>query len=263
VSERSSAVLRAFSDPEARWSTTLILSFGLHLACFFFVLVLPSLLPRAAAGPPVYVVDLVSVPAGARAPAPAGAPKAAPPQKKPPPEKAIPLPDRQPRKPPAKKPPEPKRTEVKPAAEAKPTPPPRKPPAEAASERTAAEAPAGVAGGPGAAGTQAGGAGGTGAGGGDAFNLYGSELFRRIEAAWQKPLRTGEAARRTMTVMVRLNLSSTGRVLSLDLVAPSGYEALDGSVLQAIRDAQPFPSFPAELGGAPRLLQFEFVLNPE
>jgi TonB family protein len=273
MSGRVHPALRAFADPEARWSTTLILSFTLHAASFFLVLVLPRLLPSAAAAPPVYVVDLVSIPAGAPAPAPAagggGARPAAPP-KKPEKEKAIKIPDRATPKPAARPTPAPKKPETRTAPEVKPTPPPRKTPppaagtAEAPPDATAtaagAGAPASAPGVPGAAGAQTGGA---GAGLADAFSAYGFDLKRRIDAAWSKPLRTGDAARRRMVVVVRLNLSSTGRVLGSDLVEPSGYDALDRSVLQAIRDAQPFPSFPVELGSAPRMWEVEFELNPE
>ncbi len=61
-------------------------------------------------------------------------------------------------------------------------------------------------------------------------------------------------------IWVRIRCSS-GRVTSLELVAPSGYEALDASVLRAIQDAQPFPPFPSELGSGPQTVQFAFDLN--
>jgi TonB family protein len=250
---------------ELRWRTTLVLSLVLHAAGFGAALGLPRLLPRGSQGPSVYVVDLVSLPAGpvtASPAAPPAAPKAAPPPPKA--EKPIALPERQPKKTPAKKPPAPRETEKRsetkapdPARQpAKETPPPKTGPEGAAAATTRATGAV-----PGDAGTRAGGAGGTGGRASDEYNFYLSLVKRKIDAAWKKPLDpTGQAIGSLATIT--LTLSSSGRVTRLDLTRPSGFDSLDRSVLRAVQDAEPFPPFPYQLGVDTLTVNFEFVLTP-
>jgi TonB family protein len=264
-------------DAAAPWTTTLVVSLVLHLLCFGVALGLPHLMGRGPQGPPVYVVDLVSLPAGVPTPAAplpgGGAPKAPPPPPKP--EKAIPIPDREARKPdPKKKPPE-KKEEPARKPEAKPTPtkpapdkaaqtPPAAPgaPADAAAPGSRGTGPAGGPGAPGGTGAPGGGAGGSGMGQADAYTFYFARLRQTIETNWAKPLYPQtETLRSVLTATVRLTVTSSGRVTSLELVAPSGYEALDASVLRAIQDAQPFPPFPSELGSGAQTVQFAFDLS--
>ncbi len=266
-------------DAPAPWTTTLAVSLVLHLACFGVALGLPRLMSRGPQGPPVYVVDLVSLPAGVPTPAApppgGGAPKTQPPAP-PKPEKAIP--DREARKPDTKKkPPEKKKEEPARKPEAKPTPtkpapdkaaaqtppaPESAPPDAAAPQGSRGAGPAGGPGAPGATGAPGGGAGGAGMGQADAYTFYFARLRQTIEANWAKPIYPPmETVRPVLTATVRLTLTSSGRVTSLELVAPSGYEALDASVLRAIQDAQPFPPFPSELGSGPQTVQFAFDLN--
>lgn len=246
--------------PDARWTVTIILSLALHLAGFGAALGLPRLLPRGSKGPPVYVVDLVTLPAGLLSAAPAGAPPAPPKAAPAPPkaEKPIALPDRQPKKTPAKKPPAPRGPEPRrePAKEAA-------PPQAATGSAAGATAPAAGAlpGAPGGAGTQIGGAGGTGGRATDEYNFYLSLLDRKIRAAWKKPLDpTGQAV--GLLVTITLTLSSSGRVTGLDLTRPSGFDPLDRSALRAVQDAEPFPPFPYQLAMDSLTVNFEFKLTP-
>ncbi|HUD73015.1 MAG TPA: TonB family protein, partial [Dongiaceae bacterium] len=251
---------------------------------------------------PVYIVDLVAPPGPpgpaaapaatpAAAPAPAAPPKAAtppkasvktPPPAKKPVEKAIVLPDKNAKKTPDKKAiekkpvdknPEPVKNseasepEVKPSAKtnetAKPDNAPEPPPT--ANTRPAAVTPGGAQAGTGTTSTNgaavgAGGAGtGTG-GGGDAYNFYLAFLKRAIEKAWNRPVYTGAD---TKSATVSLSLSRAGRVLKLELSQPSGYEPLDRSLLRAVRDAEPFPAFPADLTIETLSPQIVFDLKPE
>jgi len=281
--------LLSLDEPGHRWGPTIVVSLALHLFGFGLVVGLPRLLPPMHNGPPIYVVDLISPPAGrpaSRPPAPGGAPKPTVPAPKPAPrpEKAIPIPDRD-RKPQAKKTPAPKKTPEPHRPEAKPTPIPARPqkpepqpestpeftplpddnrePAAAAGTAAGGTAGAGT-GVIGGTGTAAGGLGGTGSGSADERTFYFSLLRRRIEMAWQKPIYPpGETERRILTATVRLTLTSSGRVTGMQLVQPSGYDALDRSVQRAVQDAQPFPPFPYQLASGSETVQFAFDLTPD
>lgn len=259
------------------WSTLVTVSFVLHAAGFGIAVGLPRLLPRSAAPPPVYVVDLVSLPVSAPgAPPPGGtvapaAPAPAPSK----PEKTIKIPEPAAKKTPPKKPAvkkedrvEPRKTPDKPA----PTPTQSKTPAAAAAaspepEATTAPGPGqGTASTPGGSGPPAarpGVEGGTGSGGTDAYTFYYALLDRKIRGAWKKPLDPESlASRQHLACLVTLSLSSSGRVLSLDLAQTSGFEPLDRSAIRAVQDAEPFPPFPYQLGVSTLTINFEFVLTP-
>jgi TonB family protein len=260
---------------EARWATLVLVSLGLHVGGFVFAVTLPRILPRRAAGPPVYVVDLVTLPAGLPSPSPAP-PAAATARSAPPkPEPPVKIPERAAKKPEPKKP-EPKKTPPKETVK-KPDPKPETPrpdpgpqpapAAESAAAATASAPPAGTtagtAGSQGATGTRPGGAGGTDTGAADDQTFYFGLLNRKIRGAWKKPIfPPNHPAGRTLEARVRLTLTSSGRVIEMDLVASSGYDALDRSALRAVQDAQPFPPFPYTLGTEPRPVVFEFALIP-
>jgi len=253
--------------PAAVWGRTLALSLGLHLFGFALAVGLPRLAPRSAASP-VYVVDLVSLPGGpANVSPPAAA--ASPLKPNPPPapkkeEKAIKIPDRN-KKPEPKKTPEPKSTPAKPKPVATATPgaaPDAKteatPQAQATPARGASMS--GVTGGAGAAG---GGFGGSGAAVADAQAFYTSVVTRNIENAWKKPIYPpAETTRRTFTTQIRIVLTSSGRVSTVEIVIPSGYDAMDRSVLEAVHDAI-FPPFPSSLSLSSLPLAFEMVLTKD
>ena len=269
---------RAALPPEGAgtsWSTLVTVSFVLHAAGFGIAVGLPRLLPRSAAPPPVYVVDLVSLPVSAPgAPPPGGtvapaAPAPAPSK----PEKTIKIPEPAAKKTPPKKPviKQDDRVESKkPPDKPVPTPTPSKSPAAAASPEpeaaTAAGSGQGAASAPGGSGPPAGKPGvegGTGSGGPDAYTFYYALLDRRIRGAWKKPLDPESlAARQHLACLVTLSLSSSGRVLSLDLAQTSGFEPLDRSAIRAVQDAEPFPPFPHKLGVSTLTINFEFVLTP-
>ena len=274
------------------------MSVALHVGAFVLAVGVPRLLASKSGMGPVYVVDLVSPPgpagpaaaAPAAAPAPAGPPKATPPAKAPvkppvppkkPVEKPIVLPDKNAKKPPDKKAIEKKPVEQKPEPVKTATPPePEEASGDAADESTAQDNPqakpavdpaatkTGGSAPPGAAGTATGtattaGAGGTGSGpggGGDEYAFYLSLLKRRIEAAWNRPVYTGAD---TKSATVKLTLTRTGRVVERLLSKPSGYEPLDRSLLRAVLDAEPFPSFPASLTLDTLPVQIVFDLKPE
>ncbi|HEU4403443.1 MAG TPA: energy transducer TonB [Candidatus Polarisedimenticolia bacterium] len=247
------------------WSLTLAFSLLLHLAGFGIALGLPYLLPRLPSSPPVYVVDLVAVSVGPTQPAaPAAAPPA--PAARAPEKKAAPpvkIPGRNAKKVEPKKPEPKKKVEPpKPEASATATPSPSTTAAApgSASKGTVAAGAAGSGSAPGAPG----GPGGTGAGQADAYSFYASLLKRNIEAAWKRPLLAAlglAPGARPPTVLVRVTLTNSGRVTGVDVVSPSGYEAMDRSVLEAIQDAQPFPPFPSQLGVEARTFTFEVVLE--
>ncbi len=255
--------------PSLPWRLTLALSIGLHLIGFFLVFGLPRLLPRPAFTP-VYVVDLVSLPGGPAvgtppaaapesrpaAPAPAAAPKKE--------DKAITLPERGAKKAQPKKTPETKKT-----PEARPTPAksvetknPATPRGTPAPSEPAASATS-TAGSPGGTGAPGGGFGGSGEAQTDALNFYSALVKKNIENAWKKPLYpASETSRKTFTTQVRVIVTSSGRVNSVVIVAPSGYEAMDQSVTDAVHDAI-FPPFPSSLGYPVLALPIEMVLTPD
>ena len=90
--------------------------------------------------------------------------------------------------------------------------------------------------------------------------LGSAELDRNIRRTWTQPVYIG---REILSAMVSLTLSSSGRVLRLDLVKPSGYDPLDRSVIRAVREASPFPPFPHFLGRDDLTVQIVFDLNPK
>jgi len=251
----------------------------LHVAGFAAAVLLPRLIPRGPGGPPVYVVDLVALPAGPTTTLPPSGGGATKSQPSPPapakPEKAIPIPARGHK-------PEPKLTDKKPKstptpAKGQPT-PKDKPndkekavpaPAAATPPATApvATEPSGAAGagsGGTSTGTGAGGMGGTGSGQADAATFYGNLLRQRIEGAWIRPLYPPNwPGLQPPTATVRINLTSSGRVTSVALAAPSDYEAMDQSIMRAVQDAQPFPPFPSQLGRDVLSVSIDFVLPPK
>ncbi len=258
---------------------TLIVSLVLHVVVFGVAIGLPHLLPHGRGSSPVYVVDLVSLPSSGPA-IPSGpgrssrAPKAEPPPPKP--EKPIKIPEPRAAKPEPKPPPaKPKPAEVKPPeTRSAPAEEPRKPSRTPPPEPAAAAAGTGAPGGPatGAEGTAAGegaagvGAGGTGTGPGqaDAETFYAGILRRRIESAWNRPIYPPDwTAPADPTAAVRIVLTASGRVTEATLQASSGYEAMDRSILRAVQDAQPFPSFPAQMGRDTLTVRIDFVLPPK
>lgn len=256
-----------------------LLSLGLHVVIFIVTLGVPRLLASSPKAAPIYIVDLVSFGGGTAGPAapPSAAPSA--PAKSPPsaqpvprpkkaPEKAIVIPDRGAKKTPPK-------VEKKPAPKPEPTVKPGEAPdKDNETETTAAATPAdtqpavaapaaGASPTPGAPGGTPGGtgAGGEGTGvGGDAYNFYLALLDHSIKGAWKRPLYGG---RDVLSATVRLEISRSGRVLRLDLVTSSGLDALDRSVLRAVRDAEPFPPLPTDLSLQTLPVQIVFELNPQ
>jgi protein TonB len=259
-----------------------VLSLVVHVVGFGVTVGLPRILPRSQPGTPVYVVDLVSLPAQAKAKGrPAGGRQ---PKKKPAPvakkkEAAIKLPDRPRKDPPPEKPkpppeptPEPKKVPepTPPMEESSPVPEPltqEAPPAkdEDSSEDGSDQAAASASDGPAMpGGATLGVPGGVGGPMADAYTFYFSLLRRRIENSWQKPIYPPTFSdRRTLLVTVLLGLSSSGRVTSLNLTTPSGYDALDRSILRAVRDAEPFPPFPPQIGRSSLTIPIEFEFKPD
>lgn len=247
--------------PALPWGTTLTLSMALHLLGFFLVVGLPRLLPRPAFTP-VYVVDLVSLPGGPQEASPPPAAAAAPQPANPPApkkeEKAITIPEPRTNRPEPRKTPAPRKT---PEAKLSPAPVPPAAGTAAAPDRPAA--PAQDSGVPGGAGAAAGGFGGAGAAAADAMTFYASLVRRNIENAWKKPIYPpAETSRRAFTTQIRLTLTSSGRVADMRVLIPSGYEAMDRSVLAAVNEAM-FPPFPSSLGYPSLPFTVEMVLTPD
>jgi colicin import membrane protein len=274
-----------------------IVSVVLHVLAFVFVVGVPRLLSSGPSGNKVYVVDLVGLP-GNPAPAAPAAPAAAAPPPPPVPEPPKPAPVKPPetpkaevkKEPPKKAPPKPvvlpdkdaakKTTKVpekvpeKKAPEPEPkaiAPPAKDDAGDAEGEEEAAAGPATPAPAPpattkpGAApagepgGTGTGGSGGSGTGGGDELDFYLTLLKRRIETAWKRPVSTSREMR---SAVVFIELSSTGGLLRLELKTPSGYAPFDRSIIQAVRDAVPFPPFPSGLKMDRLARSIEFQLTP-
>ena len=271
-----------------------IVSIVLHVLAFVFAVGLPRLLSTGPSGNKVYVVDLVSLP-GSPAPASPEPPAAAPATPEPPkpapakppevkkpevkeapkkaPPKPVVLPDKNvpkkttktPEKPPEKKPaePEPKKDEPRETESSEASDGAEETAADAAPPTpTASTSPAKPGGAPaGAPGTGTGGGAGagTGTGGGDELDFYFALLKRRIEAAWKRPVSTSREIR---TAAVYMELSPTGRLLKLELKTPSGYAPFDRSIIQAVRDAEPFPPFPLALKMDRLNPILEFELTP-
>ena len=264
----TSARAGATEDSPSLNPVLLAISLGLHLFGFGLAVGIPRLLANGGGARPVYVVDLVAAAPGppAAAPAPArGAPapkKAASPAPKPEKPIKLPVPGIKPKE--KKKPPETKKVETPPAPAEDRKPADAK--SSAAAKGTAETKPGAETGAAtGAAGTTPGpgGAGGTGSGQADAITFYAGLLKRRIEGSWLRPLYPqGWSGSTDPTASVRIVLTGSGRVTGLEVVVPSGYEAMDRSILRAVQDAQPFPPFPSELGRDQLSVKIDFVLPP-
>ncbi len=260
-------------------TTTVLLSLALHLVGFGAAVGLPRLIPRRPPGNPVYVVDLVSLPPGGPAKKTRSAGKSAAvtkpaarkkaPAPKPKPKKPIKVPDRtvKKKKPPIRKPAvqKPKPPEPEPARKPEPAAvdPGIASPETAAAENPEAQPETQKAAVPGASvgiGVDPGGGGAAGKGSSDEYTFYLSLLDRNIRRTWDQPIYTGTGS---LSASVSLTLSSTGRVLKLDLITPSGYSQLDRSVIRAVRDAAPFPPFPHFLGLDTLTVRIVFDLNPK
>ena len=254
------------------WGRTLVVSMVLHVAGFVLAVGIPRL--AGSSGPsPVYVVDLVSLPAGpanASPPPAAAAPAKAAPPPAPREEKAIKLPDRDKTVTP-KKTPEPKATpKPQPGATPKasatpahavPTPTETHPDAAAASPEATPSHGASMSGVTGGTGAAGGGFGGTGAAQADAESFYLSLVKRNIENAWKKPIYPpADTGNRAYTTQIHIVLTSSGRVASATIVLSSGYDAMDKSVVNAVHDAM-FPPFPSTLGRSTIESIFEMVLT--
>ena len=95
------------------------------------------------------------------------------------------------------------------------------------------------------------------------MTFYASLVRRNIENAWKKPIYPpAETSRRAFTTQIRLTLTSSGRVADMRVLIPSGYEAMDRSVLAAVNEAM-FPPFPPSLGYASLPFTVEMVLTPD
>jgi TonB family protein len=265
-----------------------VLSLVLHVAAFVAAVGLPRVLSLGHTPATVYTVDLVTLPGlpaasaapAAAAPAAPTPPAAAtqkatppPPPVKKPAVKPIVLPDKnikkpakpepktskpEPKKPEARKPPpEDTKEEENNAAEDQKTQEPKQPEHPASSPPQTSQqgtgAPQGTTGGAGV------GTAGNGTGSGDDYDFYIALISRKIKAAWKRPVSTGSETR---IAIVRFELSPTGRVVNLELATPSGFAPLDRSVVQAVHDAEPFPSIPSSLKLDRLKLPIQFELTP-
>jgi len=251
------------------WTTTVLLSLGLHVFGVVVAVGLPRLLPRPALTP-VYVVDLVSLPGGpasASAPPEASAPAPAPSKPSlpqvPKQEKAIVIPEKG-KKPEPKKTPAPKST-PKPKATATPAAkpstskvPPQSDTRQAAPESTPAHG-ASMSGVSGGTGAQGGGFGGSGAEQSDLIQIYGNIIQRGVYGAWRKPIYPPGETRPALNATFLLTLASSGRVSHMALQTSSGYDAVDRSFMAAIQDAV-FPPLPQGLGTS-FTFQIEFTFT--
>lgn len=261
--------------PSLPWRVTVSVSMAVHVLGFVLAVGVPRLLPRPAQQP-VYVVDLVALPAGPAADSPPPAAAAAPQPAAPPApkksEKAITLPEPRKPKPEPKKTPVPKKTpEVKPAPKPASTPATTEAAPSTGNATSPSQAPVTMkpssatqdGGVPGGTGAPGGGSGGTGTASDDARTFYYSLVSRNIENAWKKPIYPPTATgRQVFTTTIRLTITSSGRVSDVKILVPSGYEAMDRSVLAAVNEAM-IPPFPSALGVPSLQIQYEMVLTPD
>ncbi|HKB07890.1 MAG TPA: TonB family protein, partial [Candidatus Polarisedimenticolia bacterium] len=71
-----------------------------------------------------------------------------------------------------------------------------------------------------------------------------------------------ETTRRAFTMQIRLVLTSSGRVSGAEVVIPSGYDAMDRSVMEAVHEAV-FPPFPTSLNYPSLPFPVEIVLTKD
>ena len=256
------------------WLTVGSVSLLLHVALFLTAVFLPRLLSPSDRFPPVYTVDLVSLPAGplgppaegARASAPAPAP--APPKQEPAvkiPEKPIPPPAK-----PVKKkaePPRPKAVKVPVEPKVKTGAPPKPSPVGSEEGGTGTtETPAATGGSSGGPGGVPGGAGGGGGSllVGDASFEYGWYLARMqalIEQNWSRPILTDLT--QTLRAGVRFTIRREGTLTGIELAQSSGDAAVDRSALRAVNASSPLPPLPYEYGKDSLPITIFFNLRPE
>jgi protein TonB len=184
-----------------------------------------------------------------------------PPAPKKPAEKTITLPERNTKIKPPKQTPKPAPVEEKASQDSgkESAAPPKQETAKTTATSTTT-APAGTTGSAPSGAAGAGNAGSTAGAAGSEYDFYIALLDRRIRGAWLRPVDTSRDVRKAV---VSLQLSRSGRVIHLDLATPSGFDPLDRSVLSAVHDAEPFPSFPPTLSLDTLTVRIEFELSPE
>jgi TonB family protein len=99
------------------------------------------------------------------------------------------------------------------------------------------------------------------AGGEVEFAWYRASVTAALYSNWQRPILTG--LREPIEVGVSFEIARDGRVVNLQVEAPSGVPSLDRSALRAVSDASPLPPLPSNWR-QPRLeAVFVFRLYPE
>ncbi len=81
----------------------------------------------------------------------------------------------------------------------------------------------------------------------DARARFLAQVVARIQKAKRYPAKARRAGMEG-TARVEFMLSARGKVISVRLIASSGYASLDGEALAMIRRAAPYPKIPEELG---------------
>ena len=68
------------------------------------------------------------------------------------------------------------------------------------------------------------------------FNQYLDEIRKRVESRWKYPPKS-----ENLQATVKFSLDRAARVSELRIIKSSGRDAFDASVLEAVREATPFP----------------------
>lgn len=69
----------------------------------------------------------------------------------------------------------------------------------------------------------------------------------RVESAWKYP---PEAAKRGIqgVTLIKFTITKNGQPIDIQIVETSGYNDLDEAVIQALKDAEPYPPLPDDWG---------------
>lgn len=93
-----------------------------------------------------------------------------------------------------------------------------------------------------------------------ALNDYTLLTRDAIQRAWNFPLDLEVPGAVKGRISISYSINRRGGLESVKLVRSSGNQAMDLSLMQAIRSASPFPSFPDEIGAKCVLIRANFVV---
>ncbi|MFH0823895.1 MAG: energy transducer TonB [Pseudomonadota bacterium] len=81
-----------------------------------------------------------------------------------------------------------------------------------------------------------------------------------IQRAWKTPLDLQDSSAVKGKIRINYTIARDGALDSIHLIKSSGNSEMDRSLIQAIRDAEPFPAFPDDIRAAQVMVRANFIV---